>query len=199
MDYKTISIDQLNTLRDQYTPKSDVWHALSELIHLKEKKPLKSQNTASKETKETLAENIKPIQEQPYAFVDGSFNPKTNVYGFGGFLFDGEHFHILTGSGTNKTMASMRNVAGEILGAQEAMNKALALKLESLDIYYDYMGIEKWYTGEWQAKKFYTKEYAATARYTAAHLNLSFTHVKGHSGVEGNELADKLAKKSVGI
>ena len=51
MDYKTISIDQLNTLRDQYTPKSDVWHALSELIHLKEKKPLKSQNTASKRLK----------------------------------------------------------------------------------------------------------------------------------------------------
>lgn len=27
--------------------------------------------------------------DKPYAFVDGSFNPDTGVYGYGGYLFDG--------------------------------------------------------------------------------------------------------------
>lgn len=55
--------------------------------------------------------------------------------------------------GNDLEMASMRNVAGEILGAMAAVEKAEELGLSQLIIYYDYSGIEAWATGEWQAKK----------------------------------------------
>ena len=47
-----------------------------------------------------------------YAFVDGSFNPVTNVYGYGGFLFYNNEKVILQCAGYDEEMASMRNVAG---------------------------------------------------------------------------------------
>ena len=51
-------------------------------------------------------------------------------------------------------MASMRNVAGEILGgSMAAIKRAVELKLPSINIYYDYMGIEKWAIGEWKRNK----------------------------------------------
>ncbi len=30
-------------------------------------------------------------------------------------------------------------------------------------------------------------------------MKINFEHVKGHSGIEGNELADRLAKEAVGL
>ena len=57
------------------------------------------------------------IPKKNYAFIDGSFNPETNVYGCGGFLSDQKgKKHVLKASGYNKRLAKMRNVAGELLG-----------------------------------------------------------------------------------
>ena len=50
-------------------------------------------------------------------------------------------------------MASMRNVAGEIYGSMAAMKYALEKGIKKLSIYYDYMGIAKWCTGEWKTNK----------------------------------------------
>ena len=49
-----------------------------------------------------------------YAFVDGSFNAKTGVYGYGGFLSVNGVRHEIIGHGSNPRLASMRNIAGEI-------------------------------------------------------------------------------------
>ena len=89
-----------------------------------------------------------------FAFVDGSFNKATNTYGWGGFLIDEfGHKHILQGSGKKVALCAMHNVAGEILGAADAMQTALKLGMKELTIYYDYEGIEKWVTGKWCARK----------------------------------------------
>ncbi len=56
-----------------------------------------------------------------YAYVDGSFHTGRNVYGYGGFLVHHGKKEILQGAGADKEMASMRNVAGEIKGAEAAM------------------------------------------------------------------------------
>ena len=50
-------------------------------------------------------------------------------------------------------MASMRNVAGEILGSMAAVEKAIELGVKSVDIYFDYMGIRAWALGEWKRNK----------------------------------------------
>lgn len=143
---------------------------------------------------------FKPDESRPYAFVDGSFNSETNVYGYGGFLrYDGKEI-IIQGNGNDKDMAAMRNVAGEIAGSLKAMDMASSHGLKSLDVYYDYQGIESWANGDWKAKNPFTQAYVnAVNEYRANGLDLNFIKVDGHTGVEGNEKADKLAKQAVGI
>ena len=140
-------------------------------------------------------------EEEPdnYAFVDGSYNAATGVYGYGGFLIHQGQREILQGSGRDEEMASMHNVAGEILGSMAAVTKAAELGLPNIVIYYDYMGIEKWALGEWKRNKQGTIGYYEFMQEMQQILRIRFVKVKGHSGVEGNEEADCLAKEAAGI
>lgn len=138
-------------------------------------------------------------EQKAYAFVDGSYNSVTNVYGYGGFLIAGGEKHILQGSGNEEGMSSMHNVAGEILGSMAAVEKAIELGVSKLDIYYDYMGIEMWATGAWKRNKTGTIQYYDYMQSIKDKIQISFVKVKGHSGIEGNEEADRLAKEAAGI
>ena len=135
----------------------------------------------------------------PYAFVDGSFNPNTNVYGYGGFLRANGNEYVLQGSGNDSEKAKIRNVAGEIDGAVAAVKCALDLGLEELSIYYDYQGIESWAVLDWKRNNEFTHEYAEYMQEAMQKINIIFIKVKGHTGVEGNERADVLAKAAVGV
>lgn len=137
--------------------------------------------------------------DMPYAFVDGSYNSVTKVYGYGGFLIYNGEKHIIQGSGNDEEMAAMRNVAGEVLGSMAAVELAVKLGIPKLDIYYDYMGIEMWATGSWKRNKKGTIAYYNYMQEIKDKIDIRFVKVKGHSGIAGNEEADALAKQSVGI
>lgn len=143
--------------------------------------------------------SLKTNSSKPYAFVDGSFNDEDYIYGFGGFLSVNGVKYKLQGCGDEWNMASMRNVAGEIEGAKAAVELAEYMNLKELTIYHDYEGIARWAEGDWKTTKTGTIEYAKFMQSSERTVKLSFVHVKGHTNVEGNEIADLLAKMAVGI
>lgn len=138
--------------------------------------------------------------DYPLAFTDGSYNPNTKIYGYGGFVAADENTsYEISGAGSDFEKASMRNVAGEIDGAMVAVEKAIELGLSRLTIYYDYKGVAKWADGSWKANKPWTKSYKEFMFKAKFKIDLRFVHVPAHTGVPGNELADAMAKKAVGL
>lgn len=135
----------------------------------------------------------------PVAFVDGSYNIKTKVYGYGGYIsFNGKKT-IFSGSGSEPEYAEMRNVAGEIKGSMAAIQLAIDMGLPTLIVYFDYMGIKSWANGDWKTNKPGTKKYKEFIDNASEKINIIFRKVRAHTGVDGNEEADLLAKKSAGI
>ena len=165
----------------------------------KEKPKNRAQVRTGEVKAEAVLEKTADAPTMPYAFVDGSFNIRTHCYGYGGFLiYDGKK-EVLQGHGDDREMASMRNVAGEVCGSMAAIRRAVELGLKELTIYYDYMGIEMWADGSWKRNKEGTTAYHAYVQSVKNVIKLNFVKVKGHSGVEGNEEADRLAKEAVGL
>ena len=155
----------------------------------------------SKPKKSNSVSNLRSIElpDGPYAFVDGSFNPDTGVYGYGGFLcVNGEKYPV-QGNGHDEEMSSMRNVAGEIEGSMAAVKLAEEMKIHDLTILYDYKGIEEWAAGRWKTNKAGTTQYAEFMNSDNRIVNISFQKVDAHTGIDGNEMADVMAKHSVGI
>ncbi len=133
------------------------------------------------------------------AYVDGCFNKDTNEYSCGVVIFyDGGEEHF-SQKYNDPVMATMRNVAGEIEGAKRAIKFCIDNKIKSVDIFYDYEGIEKWCTGAWKVNKPGTIEYKKYYNSVKNILKITFVKVKGHSGNTYNDLADSLAKAAVRI
>lgn len=108
----------------------------------KEKEEEKMETEEKEKKKKAPVLGAVQVQESPYAFVDGSFNALTGVYGYGGFLIHDNTKEILQGCGCEPEMASMRNVVGEVLGSVATITEAISFGLKEITIYYDYMGIE---------------------------------------------------------
>lgn len=143
---------------------------------------------------EGIGENQKRYKEkQAVAYVDGSYDLVTDAYSYGMVLFyNGQEQHFFEKI-CNNAFSEMNNVAGEIKGAEEAIQYCLDHDIPSITIYHDYDGIAKWSNGDWKAKKAGTIAYAEFCRAASSKVDIQFVKVKGHSGNKYNELADKLA------
>lgn len=147
-----------------------------------------------------VLQELSAVETEALAYVDGSFNISTGVYGYGGVLLcrDGS-IRPLQGHGRDETLRTMRNVAGEIHGSMAAIQAAADAGIASITIFYDYMGIEMWANGQWKTNKEGTRAYKAFIEAIRPRIEIRFQKVAAHTGVRFNELVDQLAKASVGI
>lgn len=133
------------------------------------------------------------------AYVDGSYLHKQRRFSYGAvILADGKELAFKKAF-DDPEYALMRNVAGEIEGAKFAMEYCIQNGIKSVDIYYDYQGIELWCTGAWKTNKPQTAEYKRYYDEASKKLDIRFKKVKGHSGDKYNDMADALAKSALGI
>lgn len=151
------------------------------------------------QNKQEDPEQIRPENPQKLlAYVDGSYNHALGKYAFGCvfLLADGRIF-TESGNGNNPESAALRNVTGEMLGAMFAVRFALVNGFESIEIRYDYEGIEKWVTGTWKSKTDLTRKYAQAMCRWGKRIEISFRKVVAHSKIYYNEMADQLAKDAL--
>lgn len=132
-------------------------------------------------------------------YVDGSYNPVTQEFSYGMVVLkeDGEETYNCRFQ--DKELSSMRNVAGEIKGAEAAMQYALDRGIPAIEIYHDYEGIARWCLGEWKTNKEGTRAYKAFFDRASARVDIRFVKVAGHSNDKYNDMADELAKEALGI
>lgn len=133
------------------------------------------------------------------AYVDGSYYDRTKEFSYGAVIaYQGEEYHF-SKKVEDASLVSMRNVAGEIKGAECAMHFAVEHQCGELYIYHDYEGIAKWCLGEWKTNKEGTKAYKNYYDTIKDSLSIHFVKVKGHSNDTYNDLADQLAKQALGL
>lgn len=138
------------------------------------------------------------LENQIIVYVDGSFDEDIGKYAFGCIIItpNGEVVQE-SGNGDNPDSIALRNVTGEMLGAMFAVKWCDKNGYSTIEICYDYLGIEKWATGEWKAKNSLTKKYADFMKENSNKLNISFKKITAHTGNKYNEEADKLAKAAL--
>jgi ribonuclease HI len=127
-------------------------------------------------------------------FTDGSFDKVTNTPTSG--------IHLELFGGVSRDFAfkleghsKSRQLAGELASVITALTLCSQMDKHICHIYYDFIGIEKWINGEWSNKKELSIAYANAYNKLVKDNNLfiDFTHAKAHSGIRGNDIADRLA------
>lgn len=131
------------------------------------------------------------------AYVDGSYNAATGEFSYGVVMFHGGRELHFNRKYNDPSLAEMRNVAGEIKGAEAAMEYAYNNNMKKLTIYHDYEGIAKWPLRLWKANKEGTKAYQIFYDKISESVDITFVKVKGHSGDKYNDEADRLAKEAL--
>ena len=146
---------------------------------------------------------------------------KQGAYAYGMKVTDRTGTHYFAKAFAPDDNSSMRNVAGEVNGATAAIHYAIDHNYSKIHLLYDYNGIEAWCKptqvrnkqGEavmnpdgspkmqkrWTRNLDATKEYANLYDNVKDELQIDFEHVYGHTGVDGNEVCDALAKSVLHI
>lgn len=131
-------------------------------------------------------------------YTDGSF--KDNDIAFGVYIeaSNGRKFKFY-GLVDCYQYKNLRNVAGEVLAVLVGVQLAKDMGFKRFNILYDYQGVEAWYTGTWKANGQLQSIYYTLMTQFRLQYGLAYKYfkIKGHTGVEGNVIADKLASRAI--
>lgn len=131
------------------------------------------------------------------AYIDGSYDDSLKRYGYGVIIFLNNKKIVFSKSYNDSKCLKLRNVAGELKAAMKVMEYAKENNIKSMDIYYDYIGIEMWALGSWKTNLEFTRAYAEYAKNIMKDIKINFNKVKAHTGNKYNEEVDKIAKNSL--
>lgn len=156
------------------------------------------------EAKEFVSGDEQPIKEDladgyVNAYVDGSYNSSTCQYSGAAVILLGDNDIIELSKACKDDSSKLRNVAGELLGAELAIEYCKKHGISKLAIHHDYEGIGAWADDVWKAKLPETKAYRNYVFDSREILDIKFIKVKGHSGNKYNDRADYLASKALSV
>ncbi len=128
------------------------------------------------------------------AYIDGSYNKESDCYGLG-IVFQYSHGIEEFSEGDSDSRFGMRHITGQLMAAIKAVTYAVLVGCKSITLVYDYIGVEKFATGEWRANQPWTEEYQMAMAEAALVININFVKVNKNSGIIGYDRADMLAKR----
>ena len=127
------------------------------------------------------------------AYIDGSYNEWTKVFSYGCVIINDAGARVnLSGKYEFSSFYHLHNVAGEIMAAIQVMNYCVLNNIKTVNIYYDCEAIvdtllsNKVQQGLLEKYKLY---YESIKNY----ISINFIKIKGHSGIQLHNEADKLA------
>lgn len=132
-------------------------------------------------------------RNQAIAYIKGSYDKNTNCYGYGMVFVSGEGIEEFNFK--DYDLYGMRYVSGELEAAKDAVLRAVLLGIEYLTIVFDYIGVEKFATGEWSANQPGTEEYQNWMQEASSFMNIQFLKVKAHTGIIEHDRAEVLGKE----
>lgn len=132
------------------------------------------------------------------AYTDGSYNKSIEMAGSGVFITDDSGLEIASlykGVYASEETSSW-NIVGELMATWIAVDWAISHNVTEIEIKYDLKGIPFWFNQEWKTNVAVTKAFKewAKAVLDEGKVKVTFTKVKAHSGIFGNDQADRLAK-----
>lgn len=146
----------------------------------------------------------KPIKEDLMdgyinAYVDGSYDSSTGRYSGAAVILLGDNDIVELSKTCKDDSSKLRNIAGELLGAELAIEYCKEHGISKLAIHHDYEGIGAWADNVWKANLEATKAYRNYVFDSREVIDIKFVKVKGHSGNEYNNRADYLAGKALSV
>lgn len=148
------------------------------------------------------------LGQKSYTFyTDGSYTKKVPDYYSWSFIVDGpSNLNQMrdSRSGVKSEFVESFQVGGELQAVLEALKYCLENHIHTIHIVHDYLGAKSIVDGSFKPRsevsKYYLHYYSQLyqqleeqAKDDDEELIIQFKHVRGHTGIEGNELADDLA------
>lgn len=138
-----------------------------------------------------------------HIYTDGSHIKGTPSKGFGAWCrYDGQEYWLsgrVTTQWLRETYGIMSsrvsNPTMELIACCQILELFRGRKTNIL-IYVDYEGVSKWINGQWRAKRTYIRILVDLCKQYIEEIEglVSFIDVPAHTGIEGNEKADRAAK-----
>lgn len=131
------------------------------------------------------------------AFVDGSYDQNTKIYGAAVIVYNKEEkIKIYHTAGFDKS--NVHSICGELEAAKLAVKKAMEENKKNIVIYHDSQSISDLCIGKARAKNKYLKEYAEFMKKASENLKINFIKLRGHRNESiYNDMADDEAASAL--